>query len=97
MGILSDLFGAGKRRDEAQDARIAALEARPAGDAETLAAMQAAIDGLAGAETVDDVARAAVAGSAAAVQALHERVAVIEAEFAALPTDGGIVVPEIEP
>lgn len=30
MGLLSDLFGAGKRRDETQDATIAALAARVA-------------------------------------------------------------------
>jgi hypothetical protein len=113
MGLLSDLFGAGKRRDEAQDARIAALEARPVGaeDVEARGSITALTDALAGMagrvatlegrETVDDVARAAAAGAAAATQGLHERLAVIEAEFAALPTPdgggGGVTVPEIEP
>lgn len=82
MGILSDLFGAGKRRDEAQDTRIEELVSRvltleqsPGGGVG-----QPALDALA--ETVD-AQRAVIAELTAQVAALHERPMVDEVARAA--------------
>lgn len=69
---LLTLFGLGNSRDQAQDDRIAALEAR-------IAALEAAPPGGA-----DQEAREAAAAAVAGVAQLGTRVAAIEAEFTAL-------------
>ena len=82
MGILSDLFGAGKRRDEAQDTRIEELVSRvltleqsPGGGVG-----QPALDALA--ETVD-AQRVVIAQLTGEVVALTERPAVDDVARAA--------------
>lgn len=82
MGILSDLFGAGKRRDEAQDrhieelmSRVLTLEQSPGGGVG-----QPALDALA--ETVD-AQRAVIAELTGQIATLTERQAIDDVARAA--------------
>lgn len=87
MGILNDLFGAGKQRDAAQDAvigdlsaRVRALEQAPAdnGNSEALAALAARL--------------AAIEQEFAEVSALRDD----QTPDPTPPAEGGITLPEIE-
>lgn len=103
MGILSDLFGSGRRKDESQDATITALSARvevlesnPAGQdySGQITALQDALASLAGrvatvenAEATDTVARAAATAATAAVADAVTTMSAMEARLAAIEAE----------
>jgi len=96
MGILSDLFGAGRQRDATQDqqlsdlaARVAALERAPSADngaaIETLTAhvntLQVALAELASRVTAIAERQVIDSTARAAVQSVSDRVTAIEREI----------------
>lgn len=81
------------------NAQMTAMVTKVAATDTKVAGIDTKVTNLAAKEVVDATARSALAANATAFQNINQRLAVIEADFAALPADpsGGITVPEINP